>query len=202
MLGVGYLLMTRGLEQATTTVILGAGVGVAYTRWVRSYARLDALDRGRPEGESEGERTYKVVLQNTLHASAEGVAIGVAMYLELPLGIFLALALAVHNVGEAMALTDVLRRQGRTVGESAGLAVVTNVAQPLLAIVAFALSPALESSFPALVGFAAASLVFLTLTEIVPDSYRRADARLVALLVSTTAGVVVLLQAVFLGDGP
>lgn len=200
MLGMGYLLMTHGLEQATLTVIAGAGVGVAYAGWVRSYARLEALD-SRPGGGSGAEQGYKVILQNTLHAAAEGVAIGVAMALERPLGVFLALALAVHNVGEAMALTDVLRRLGMTAGESAGLAVVTNVPQPLLAIVAFALSPALESSFPGMVGFAAASLVFLTLTEVVPDSYRRADARLVALLVSTTAGVVVFLQAVLLGDG-
>ncbi len=118
------------------------------------------------------------------------------MALELRLGIYLALALAVHNVGEAMALTDVLRRRGVSAGESAGLAVVTNVVQPLLAVVVFALSPSLRELFPAFLGFAAAALVFLALTELVPASYHRADARIVALLVSAAAGAVVLLQAV------
>ena len=203
MLGVGYLLMSRGLAEATLPVVLGAVAGVAYTRWVQSYAGLDDLD---DRADLPAPYSYKFILQDTLHASAEGVAIGVAMALELELGIFLAVALAIHNVGEAMALTDVLRGRPAadtaptTVGESAGLAVVTNVTQPLMAVVAFAISPALGALFPAFVGFAAAALVFLTLTDLVPASYQRADARLVALLVSVAAAVVVLLQAVFLGE--
>lgn len=201
MLGVGYLLMSRGLEQAALSVVLGATLGVGYTHWVRSYAGLDVLD-SRPDSEPSPEHGFKVILQSTLHASAEGVAIGVAMALEIGLGIFLALALAVHNIGEAMALTDVLRRRGLTVGQSAGLSVVTNVMQPLMAVVAYAVSPALEGYFPALLGFAAGALVFVTLTESVPASYERADARLVAFLLSTAAGMVVLLQSVFSQGAP
>ncbi len=200
MLGVGYLLMSRGLARGAFSVVLGAVIGVAYTRWVQSYAGIDTLD-GRTGDESSPEHGYKVILQNTLHASAEGVAIGVAMALDLHLGIFLALALAVHNVGEAMALTDVLRRRGMTVGECAGLCVVTNVVQPLMAVVAFALSPALQGLFPAFLGFSAAALVFLALTELVPASYHRAEAELVALMVSGSAAAVVLLQAFFVRGG-
>lgn len=196
MLGVGYLLMSRGLESATLAVVLGAVLGVVYTLWVRFYAGLDNLDD--PSGDSE--HGFKIILQDTLHASAEGVAIGAAMALEMPLGIFLALALAVHNIGEAMVLTDLLNRRGVTVGQAAGLTVVTNVMQPLLAVVTFVLSPSFGAFFPGLVGFAAGSMVFLTLTELVPASYERADARLVALLLSAAAAVVVLLQAVLLGE--
>lgn len=195
MLGVGYLLMERGLDRATISVVLGAVAGVAYSRWLQSYAGLEDLDP-RPGGEGGVEYGYKILLQNTLHASIEGAAIGVAMALELRLGIFLALALAVHNVGEAMALTDVLRRRGVSALEAAGLAVVTNVVQPLLAVAVFALVPAFRQLFPAFLGFAAASLVFLALTELVPASYHRADARVVAFLVSAAAGAVVLLEAV------
>lgn len=199
MLGVGYLLMSHGLEEATLPVMLGAGAGVVYTRWIQYYAGVDTLDM-RPGREDGADYGYKIILQNTLHSAAEGVAIGVAMAQELALGAFLALALALHNVGEAMALTDVLRRRDMTAGESAGLAVVTKVAQPLLAIVAFALAPALGGLAPALLGFAAAALVFLALTELVPASYQRLDARRVALLVSAAAGAVVLLQSL-IGEG-
>ncbi len=101
-----------------------------------------------------------------------------------------------------MALTDVLRRRGASVGESAGLCVVTNVMQPLMAVFVFALGPALQELFPALLGFAAGALVFLALTELVPASYHRADAKLVAVLVSVGAGAVVLLQAFFAGGAP
>lgn len=196
MLGAGYLLMSHGLELGTLAVVLGAGVAVAYTRWVQAYAGTADLEAA-PGLEQGAEIGYKIILQNTLHSSAEGIAIGVAMAQNLRLGIFLALALAVHNVGEAMALTDELHRRGMTVGESAGLCVVTKVPQPLLAIVAFALAPALAGLAPALLGFAAGALVYLTLTELVPASYPRTGEGWVALLVSASAGAVVLLQSFF-----
>ena len=101
------------------------------------------------------------------------------------------------NVGEGMALTAVLRQRGMTVGESAGLCVVTNVTQPLFAIVAFALSPALGHFLPAALGFAAGSLVFLVLTELAPASYERASRTLVATLMSIAAAAVVFLEHVF-----
>ncbi len=196
MLGAGYLLMSEGLEAEAIFAVLGAGLGVVYTLWTQAYPGTDRLDIG-PEQEIGRDAGYKAILQSTLHAAAEGIAIGVAMVVNISLGIFMALALAVHNVGEAMALTAVLRQRGMTVGESAGLCVITNVTQPLFAIVAFALSPALGHFLPAALGFSAGSLVFLVLTELAPASYERASPTLVATLMSIAAAAVVFLEHLF-----
>ncbi len=196
MLGAGYLLMSEGLGAETVYAVLGGGLGVAYTWWTQSYPGTDRLDTA-PETEVDRDTGYKTILQSTLHSAAEGVAIGVAMVVDLSLGVFMALALAVHNVGEGMALSATLRRRGMTVAESAGLCVVTNVTQPLFAIVAFALSPALGHFLPAALGFSAGSLVFLVLTELAPASYERASRTLVATLMSIAAAAVVFLEHVF-----
>ncbi len=196
MLGAGYLLMSKGLESEALVAVLGGGLGVAYTWWTQSYPGTDRLDVA-PDQEIDRDTGYKTILQSTLHSAAEGVAIGVAMVVDLSLGIFMALALAVHNVAEGMALTAVLRQRGMSVGESAGLCVVTNVTQPLFAIVAFSLSPALGHFLPAALGFSAASLVFLVLTELAPASYERASRTLVATLMSVAAAAVVFLEHFF-----
>ncbi len=196
MLGAGYLLMSEGLESEALVAVLGGGLGVVYTWWTQRYPGTDRLEIG-PEQEIGRDVGYKAILQSTLHAAAEGISIGVAMVVDISFGIFMALALAVHNVGEAMALTAVLRQRGMSVGESAGLCVVTNVTQPLFAIVAFALSPALGHFLPAALGFAAASLVFLVLTELAPASYERASRTLVATLMSVAAAAVVFLEHFF-----
>ncbi len=197
MLGAGHLLMSHGLETAGATLVAGAGAGVLYSHGIQRYSGTQGLDHS-PGGELAAGFGYKVILENTLHSASEGVAIGVAMVLDLRLGIFMALALAVHNVGEAMALTDVLTRRGMNAREAAGLCVATNVTQPLLALAVFALSPLLAGLLPAALGFAAGSLVFLVLTELLPGSYKRAAHGLVALLVSVAAGTVLLLEDVFL----
>ncbi len=196
MLGAGYLLMSEGLEAEAIFAVLGGGLGVVYTWWTQRYPGTDRLETF-PEQEIGHDAGYKTILQSTLHAAAEGLAIGVAMVVDISFGVFMALALAVHNVGEAMALTAILRQRGMTVGESAGLCVVTNVTQPLFAIVAFALSPALGHFLPAALGFSAGSLVFLVLTELAPASYERASRTLVATLMSIAAAAVVFLEHFF-----
>jgi zinc transporter ZupT len=198
MLGAGYLLVSRALDGTTLGVLVGAGAGVAYTHWIHVYSGLEDLEAGPAASGTAAARGveigYKVLLQNALHSAAEGIAIGLAMVLELRLGIFLASALAVHNVAESMALTEILRRRGMTVSEAAGLCVVAKVPQPVLALAAFALAPVVAGMLPAALGFASGCLVFLVLTELLPASYRRAAKQPVGIVVSVAAGAIVLLE--------
>jgi ZIP family zinc transporter len=196
MLGAGHLLMSRGLERGAFAVVAGAALGVLYAWWIKRYTGAHVSDR-RPETANQEGLGYKLLLESMLHATAEGVAIGVAMVLEIKLGVFVALALAVHNIGEAMALTDALRRRGVSIGAAAGLCVGTNVPQPLLALAVFALEPVLGALLPAALGFAAGALVFLVLTELLPASYERAGGTVIALVVTVTAGTVLLLEDFF-----
>jgi zinc transporter ZupT len=204
MLGAGYLLLGRGLDRATVAVVVGAGVGVAYTYAIQVYSGLSNL--ADPAAAAEPAPTapevgYKVLLQYALHSAAEGLAIGIAMVLDLRLGIFIAATLAVHNVAESMALTEILRRRGMSVSEAAGLCVVAKITQPVLALAAFALAPVMTDLLPAALGFTAGCLVFLVLTELLPASYRRTAKLPVGVLVSVAAGAMVLLEFVLLAAG-
>jgi zinc transporter ZupT len=196
MLGAGYLLMGRGLDVGALPAVGGVVAGIGYSHWIRRFAGLEVLE---DESANKGvEYGYKLILQSVLHSGAEGLAIGVAMVVELKLGIFLALALAIHNIGEGMVLANLLAAQGMRVRQVAGLAVASKISQPLLALAAFALSPVLVGFLPAALGFAAGALVLLVLTELLPDSYRRAPAVSVALVVGVSAGAVVLLESLLI----
>jgi len=193
MMGAGYLLMSEALDRRELLALLGAALGVVYTYLVQIYAGTLELEH---EPKSEGDPTfgYKVLLQGTLHAASEGLAIGVAMVLDLRLGILVAAALGLHNVAEGVALSEVLRRQGMSAGEAAGLSVVTKTMQPLLALATFALSPVLEGLLAGALGFAAGCLLFLVLTELLPSSYRKAPKVVIASLVTLSAAAVVLME--------
>ncbi|MFQ5915415.1 MAG: ZIP family metal transporter [Nitrospinota bacterium] len=196
MLGAGYIVMTEGLDRATLSVISGGGLGVAYTYWTQAYSGTTALAT-EPGDEFGAEYSVKFILQNAMHSASEGVAIGVAMVVNLKLGIFMALSLAVHNIAEAMVLTDVLRTRKMSIGECAGMCIVTNVPQILLAIVAFAVTPAIPGFLPWALGFAAGALVYLVMTELLPSSYERAGHTGIAFVVSFATGGVVLVKGLF-----
>ncbi len=196
MLGAGYILTAGNLGQSAVPVVIGAGLGVGYTYWTHVYSGTDELETD-PEEPPGADYSVKFILQSAMHSASEGLAIGVAMVVDLRLGIFMALALAVHNVAEAMVLTDVLRKRKNTLGNAAGMAIVTNVPQVLLAIVAFAVTPAIDGFLPWAVGFASGALVYLVITELLPSAYERAGRTGIAFIVSFATGGVVLLKGFF-----
>lgn len=190
MVGAGYLLGVEGLERAVLPSAFGALVGVGFIYWTSSFT---ADDPGEP---SPGDPAagYRQILQDSLHSASEGVAIGVALAVNLVFGSFLAVAFAAHNLGEAMALTGFLRRRGMTTGECAGLAVATKLAQPLLAVATLAVLGSVPALVPGALGFAAGALLGLVLAEMVPEAYRYAGRHVVALLLAGAAAAVLLVE--------
>ena len=193
MLAASYLLMEEGIKGAPLTVIAGAIVGTGYSFWSQRFAGIEGAGLS-PELIGSELGGYKILLQNALHAASEGLAIGAAMAVSLPLGIYVAGALALHNVAEGMALSAALRTRGMKRGDAAAMCVITNVPQPLMAVVAFALVAAAPWLLPPILGVAAGSLLYLVMTELLPSSYVRAGNTRVALVVSTSAALVVLLR--------
>ena len=168
-------------------------MGIAFVYWTHAASRTTELELNRLE-EMSADYGYKILLVNTLHSSAEGVAIGAAMAVSLPFGALVALAIAAHNVPEGTVLCAVLTSRGVRLSDAAGLAVVTNVTQVLLAVVTFAIVVAEPSVLPWALGVAAGALVFLVLFELLPECYRQAGPRSIALVTIVAMGIVVLLS--------
>ena len=136
---------------------------------------------------------YQVVLVNTLHGAYEGVAIGAAMLVSLPFGISMAVALAVHNIPEAMVLNAILVERGVRTSHRAPLLVATNANQVLLSIVTFSVVGALPVLLPWALGFAVGALFYLVLNELLPESYQQAGHTSIALVTLVAMGIVVAL---------
>lgn len=192
MLGVAYSLTT---VQPDAEVLMGGGgavLGMVFVRVTHIFAGVEDLDLNEL-GELDPAYGYQLFVVNTLHAAYEGVAIGVAMIVSLPFGLAMAVALAVHNIPEAMIFTAVLRERGVKVLHSAVLAVATNLNQVLLAVVTYSVLVALPDLRPWALGFAFGSLVYLVLDELLPESYRQAGHTSIALVTLVAMGIVVAL---------
>lgn len=194
MLGVAYALLTAGMDRGALQTALAAVAGVAFvfiTHAVTGTADLDlnALQDTTPQ------YGYQVILVNTFHAAHEGVAIGAAMAVNLPFGILMALALAVHNIPEATILGAIVTKRGVKLPSVAVLAIATNSQQVLLALVTFVLATSVPAVLPWALGFAVGALIYLVLVELLPESYREAGHTSIALVALVAMGIVVLLRA-------
>lgn len=193
MLGLGYILLSEGLHHSVLPVILGTLIGILYTLWTHTYTGTKELGT-HPDANFGKDYSVKIILLSSLHSASEGLAIGIAMSVNLTLGLFLTATLALHNVAEAMVLTDILRGKNTLLREASGLCVVTKVPQVLMAIVAYSLIPAMPWSLPLSLGFASGTLTYLVMTELLPASYERVEGRTVALILSISTGLIALLR--------
>ncbi len=201
MLGAGYLLIAAGLDRDELPALLGAALGIAYTAWIQRFSKtageVSPPAAAPSSGKAQGEGR-RLVLRQALHSASEGVAIGVATVLDLGLGLFLAGALALHNIAEGVVLAESLAPTGRSRLQTASAIAVAKATQPLLALATFALAPLLAPLLPLALGFAAGTLLFLVLTELLPESYQRTSANATAIAVTLATGALLLLQDILL----
>lgn len=193
MFGVAYTLLTAGLQEGLAAGGIGAALGIGFVRLTHHMTGTGELDLERMDDDGS-DLGYKVILADTLHAAHEGVAIGAAMVLSLPLGIAMAVTIGVQNVPEAMILGRVLTARGTTPLQATGLVLATNINQVLLAVVTFSVVGAAPALLPWVVGFAVGAFTYLVLVELLPESYRQAGHTSIALVTLVSLAVVVLLS--------
>lgn len=191
MLGNGMVLAEAGLEHPPLQGALGALAGVGLVYLVHAASGTAELDLNRVD-ETPADYGYKIVFVSTLHAALEGVAIGVAMFHSVPLGVWVALSMGAHNAPEGTVLGTVLMAKGASRPQAALIAAASNVGQVFLAISAYAVISAAPGVFPVAVGFSVGTLVFLTLSEPLPHAYGRSGTTGIAVVTSVAMGVVVL----------
>jgi len=194
MLGAAWLLVDVGMRLGALPAAGGAILGVGFLFWTHAVSQTSEVELNRTEDDRAGYGTT-VVFRSALHSAAEGVAIGASMVVRLELGVFMAIAMAVHNVPEGMVLAAVLRGRGVNAPNAAVRAVAVNGGQVVLAVAAFAATTVASATLPWTLGFAAGALVYLVLVELLPESYHQAGRTSIAVLTSLAIGAVVLLEA-------
>lgn len=193
MLGASFGLVAEGTVHGAWQTMAGATLGVAFilvTQHLLSRSPLPFAGTG-----SGGTRAVVlVVIVMTVHSFAEGVALGVAFGGGATLAAVITIAIAVHNIPEGLAISAVLRPRGASLARCAGWSVFSSLPQPLMAVPAFLFVEEFRAALPYGIGFAAGAMVFMVLSELLPEAYGEGRKPAVALLVSLTLVGMALFQ--------
>ena len=120
----------------------------------------------------------------TVHSFPEGVAVGVSFAelglegggidvfgIAVPLlAVFMTIAISIHNIPEGTAIAIPMRAMGLSKWRMVGAAVFSSLPQPIGAVIAFAFVTWAESFLPFGFGFAAGAMIYLVLTEFIPEA--------------------------------
>ncbi|MBD0317008.1 MAG: ZIP family metal transporter [Thermoleophilia bacterium] len=175
MVAAAVMLVWEGLDESGRRTALGFAAGVAVMVGLqRALAKHEHEAHVGALRAADALKAITIVAVMTAHSFAEGVGVGVAYGGGETLGVFITLAIAVHNIPEGLAISLVLVPRGSGIPAAAGWSVVSSLPQPLMAVPAFLFVEAFSAALPVGLGFAAGAMAWMVVAELVPDA--RADA--------------------------
>jgi ZIP family zinc transporter len=134
------------------------------------HASVD--DRARHQG-------LLIVGAMTLHRLPEGFAIGAGFASSrlLPLGVMLAVAVAMQNAIEGAVMAAPLKRGGLQPGRLLTLVAATGVSVPLASVAGYLLAHVVRGALPFMLAVGGGALIYLTCNEIIPESHSHGNER-------------------------
>ena len=181
MLGASAGLVIEGLHRDTTRTVIGAFAGWVFAHLAYTFtSRRHNLRMGALQG-ANARNAILIVAVMTAHSAAEGVGIGAAFGGSGAFGLVIAVAIAIQNIPEGLAISLVLVPRGMRVRAAAAWSVFSSLPQPLVAIPAFLFVEQFASVLPICLGFAAGAMVWMVARQLLPEAFAKAPRRAVLL---------------------
>src|SRR5919107_1293860 len=171
MLAASFGLIYEGVAYGLWRALLGVVLGLSFIVLTRTliqheehpvvFAQMGGLD---------ARKALLIVGVMTLHSFTEGVGIGVSFGGGEAFGLFISLALAVHNIPEGLAISLVLVPRGVGWVRAAAWSIFSSLPQPLMAVPAYFFVEVFRPLLPYGLGFAAGGPVWVVFSQVAPDA--------------------------------
>ena len=161
---------------------LGVALGAAFVRQCARFLEgtdaAGALVSGEQGGASAMRKTVLFLGVMTLHAFGEGSGVGVSFAGAdgWRQGVGVAAAIGIHNIPEGAALALVLAARGVSARDALAWSTIAALPQVVVAVPAFVFASAIMHLLPLCMGFAAGTMIYLVISDMVPEAVEKAGA--------------------------
>ncbi|WP_058366609.1 ZIP family metal transporter [Haloparvum sedimenti] len=176
-------LLREGLAEGTPAELaVGMAAGVLLVVSAHNVITNAEVDPRQYE-EADFKKLLLILGVLTVHSFPEGIAVGVSFadlgieggttivgFTVPVLAVFMTVAISIHNVPEGTAISIPLRAMGVSRWKMVWWAVFSSLPQPIGAAVAFTFVRLARDVLPYGFGFAAGAMIYLVLTEFVPEA--------------------------------
>jgi ZIP family zinc transporter len=176
-------------------IAIGPGILAGVALVIVGHEVLEGAEMNpRQYEEADFKKLVLILGILTVHSFPEGVAVGVSFAelglqdvpasdtlvlagLTLPiLAVFMTVAISIHNVPEGVAISIPLRSMGVSEWRMVWWAVFSSLPQPIGAVIAYYFVTLARQFLPFGFGFAAGAMVYLVLTEFIPEALDSGEA--------------------------
>lgn len=181
MLSASFSLIFEGYHFSEWMTIGGMIAGVVLVvlsnQWLKGKSTPDVKDI------AGGKRKQMLLFLGimTVHSFAEGVSVGVSFASTLEFGVFIAIAIAVHNIPEGLAISLVMVPNGTSPLKAAWWSIFSSLPQPLMAIPAYLFVESFKEYLPFGLGLAAGAMIWMVFSELIPEALESSEPRTIGL---------------------
>lgn len=184
MLAASYSLIMEGYKindwMTLGGMLAGVVLVVVANKWMNNRAEVPVEDL------LAGKRKQMLLFLGimTVHSFAEGISVGVSFANTMEFGVFIAIAIAIHNIPEGLAISLVMVPQGTSPIKAVWWSIFSSLPQPLMAIPAFLFVEVFQQYLPFGLGLAAGAMIWMVFAELVPEALEKCEAKMVGLWVT------------------
>ncbi|HBQ59086.1 MAG TPA: ZIP family metal transporter [Balneolaceae bacterium] len=184
MLAASFSLIMEGysIDQWMTLggMLSGVIIVVLANKWMEGRAEIEITDI------ASGKRMAMLMFLGimTVHSFAEGVSVGVSFASTMEFGVFIAIAIAVHNIPEGLAISLVMVPQGTSPLKAVWWSIFSSLPQPLMAIPAFVFVEVFQQYLPLGLGLAAGAMIWMVFADLIPEALEKCEPKKVGLWVT------------------
>lgn len=165
----------RSIEQTSGIVLLGIVVFFVLEKLVLWRHHHIHHSDGHDPALSPGVRMrggLLILIGDTIHNFVDGVLIAAAFLTNLHLGIVTALAIIAHEIPQEAGDFLVLLHSGFSKAKALLFNLLSSMAMLLGALIGYAGLDSMRELVPPLLGFAAASMIYVAVADLIPDLHR------------------------------
>ena len=183
---------SEDVSAATTTVMLGLLFFFLMEKLVL-WRHNHAHDFGQGEhhlhdGHDHGRSGMMIMVGDTFHNFVDGVLIAAAFMADVKLGFVTAFAMIAHEIPQEVGDFLVLLHSGYSKTKAFTLNVMSSLATLVGGVLAYFALQSMQGMVPTLLAFAAASMIYVAVADLIPGLHRRSE-------LAATAQQIVLIAA-------
>jgi len=143
--------------------------------WRHCHDEVCEAHGSHDHGHDHGRSGLMITVGDTFHNFVDGIIIAGAFLVDFRLGVVTALAIIAHEIPQEIGDFLILLHSGYTRTQALLLNLLTGVATMVGALLGYYALSMLEGWTPALLGLAAASMLYVALSDLIPGLHKRAE---------------------------
>lgn len=187
MLGAAFLdilphALTASGDAHRTTLIVLVGILIFFVLeklvlWRHCHHDHCEAHDAQPAAHDHGRSGLLILIGDTFHNFVDGVLIAAAFLQSTELGIVTSLAIIAHEVPQELGDFVVLLHSGYSRGRALAFNALSGLAMLLGGGLAYYALSMLRDWVPAMLGFAAASMIYVAVADLIPGLHKRTQLR-------------------------